>query len=181
MRKTVSYIFLIIETLCIFLAFYVPYKRKADHWHEQIIIPDNMQLTLAEDEQFQTLGGDTYTVPGGTISVPIQINYDSVTFYYDEVADIKYTVSWDNIKEKDQLMDLRKVAEDRNREVRSGYRLRGIVLGLLFGVIWLVVGAVLMRVCLKKKSKTPIIIMHIISLACVFSLLYLSGALFFEH
>ena len=78
-------------------------------------------------------------------------------------------------------MDLRKVAEDRNREVRSGYRLRGIVLGLLFGVIWLVVGAVLMRVCLKKKSKTPIIIMHIIALACVFYLLYLSGALFFEH
>ena len=181
MRKTVSYIFLIIETLCIFIAFYVPYKRKADHWYEPIIIPDNMQLTLAEDEQFQTLGGDTYTLPGGTISVPIQINYDSVTFYYDEVADNKYIVSFDNIKEKAQLIELRKIAENRNREVRTNYMFRGIVLGLLFGVIWLVVGAVLMRVFLKKQSKAPIIIMHIIALACVFSLLYLSGALFFEH
>ena len=179
--QTVSYIILLIEIVCLFVNFYVPSKRKADHWHEPIIIPDNMQLTLTDDEQFQTLGGDTYTVPGGTISVPIQINYNSVAFYYDEVADIKYTVSFDNIKEKAQLMDLRKVAEDRNREVRSGYMLRGIVLGLLFGVILLVVGAVLMRVCLKKKSKALIIIMHIIALACVFSLLYLSGALFFEH
>ena len=181
MRKTVSYIILLIEIVCLFVNFYIPSKRKADHWHEPIIIPDNMQLTLTDDEQFQTLGGDTYTVPGGTISVPIQINYDSVAFYYDEIADIKYIVSFDNIKEKAQLMDLRKVAEDRNREVRSGYRLRGFVLGLLFGVIWLVVGAVLMRVFLKKQSKAPIIIMHIIALACVFSLMYTSGALFFEH
>ena len=181
MRKTVSYIILLNEIVWLFVNFYVPSKRKADHWHEPIIIPDNMQLTLTDDEQFQTLGGDTYTVPGGTISVPIQINYDSVAFYYDEIADIKYIVSFDNIKEKAQLIELRNIAENRNREVRTSYMFRGIVLGLLFGVIWLVVGAVLMRVCLKKKSKTPIIIMHIIALACVFSLMYTSGALFFEH
>ncbi len=177
MRKIVAYILLIIETVCIFVSFYVPAKRKADHWFEPIITPENMQLTLAEDEQFQTIGGDTYTVPGGTISVPIQINYSSVTFYYDEEADIRYTVSWDNIKEKDQLIELRNIAENRNREVHTSYILRGIVLGLLFGVIWLVVGAVLMRVFLKKQSKAPIIIMHIIALACVFSLLYVSEAL----
>ena len=181
MRKTVSYIILLIEIVCLFVNFYVPSKRKADHWHEPIFIPDNMQLTLTDDEQFQTLGGDTYTVPGGTISVPIQINYDSVAFYYDEIADIKYIVSFDNIKEKAQLIELRNIAENRNREVRTSYMFRGIVLGLLFGVIWLVVGAVLMRVCLKKKSKTPIIIMHIIALVCLCFLLYSSGALFLEH
>ena len=67
MRKTVSYIILLIEIVCLFVNFYVPSKRKANHWHEPIIIPDNMQLTLTDDEQFQTLGGDTYTVPGGRL------------------------------------------------------------------------------------------------------------------
>lgn len=181
MKKNISIVFLIIEIVCIFVAFYISYKRKADHWYTPILIPDNMQLTLTDDVCFQILGGDTYTVPRGTTCIPIQINYDSVTFYYDEVTDIKYTVNWDNIYEKDQLMELRVVAENHNNEVRTSYKLRGLVLGILFGVLWFIVETILTRIFLNKESKLPIVFMHIIALVCVFSFLYLSGSLFFEH
>ena len=131
MRKTVSYIILLIEIVCLFVAFYVPSKRKADHWYEPIIIPDNMQLTLTDDEQFQVLGGETYTVPGGTISVPIQLNYNSVAFYYDEIADEKSknhemrnpnaTISFDNAEgimnlEQTDTTEQEKLIEELNTD-----------------------------------------------------------------
>ena len=49
MKKYLSYILLIIEAVAIFALCMNAAKKKANHWNAETAIPDEMQLTIADE------------------------------------------------------------------------------------------------------------------------------------
>ena len=114
-------------------------------------------------------------VPGGTVSTPTSITYNKVNFLYEDSPDIGYNVDYENIKEIDQLLDLRKEAERKTFIVQTRYIAQGISLIFNICTIWFIAVGLMTQLFLKNNKIILITLLHTIALivAALFLLVYM--------
>lgn len=185
--KHILLIFLIFETICIGVLTFIPFKIKADEWSSPIDVPAGMKLTIIEDVEFTVNyvfvdewnyyvpEKTDYFVPGGTVSTPTSITYNKVNFLYEDSPDIGYNVDYENIKEIDQLLDLKKEAERKTFIVQTGYIAQGISLIFNICTIWFIAVGLMTQLFLKNNKIILITLLHTIALivAALFLLVYM--------
>lgn len=181
--KPVILTILILEVVFIGLLVFIPFKIKADEWLAPIEVPAGMKLTIIEDVEFTVkyvfLDEWNYYVPekkdyfvsGGTVSSPTSITYNKVNFICEEYPDIGFNVDYENIKEIDQLLELRKEAERKNFIVRTKYVVQGISLIVNCCTIWLIVVGLMTQLLVFRKRLILLTVIHTLALTVITILL----------
>lgn len=159
MKKYISYILLIIEAVAIFALCMNAAKKKAEHWYVQPIIPDGMQLTIADEVSVLDFSVDNLsekasyvTIPSGCAVTPVWIGGSSVTFVYEKTGH-RYNLDNDCFVEQDQLMLLNEKKEAETLKERKEITTKGLLISIAVSVVWFVIGLLLTVKILKNKPE----------------------------
>jgi hypothetical protein len=159
MKKYISYILLIIEAVAIFALFINAAKKKTDHWYAQIVIPEGMLLTIADEASVLDLSLDdpstkmsTVTIPAGSVVEPVWIGGSSVTFVYDKTGE-RYNLDNTYFIEQDQLKILSERAAADTLKERKEITTKGFIIGIAVSVVWIIIGILLTVKLLNKKHE----------------------------
>lgn len=185
MKKCLSIILLIVEAVGIFFVCSNIAKKKANHCHAEVIIPEGMLLTIADEVSVLDLSIDNpsekasyIAIPAGCVVAPVWIGGSSVTFTYEETGN-RYNLDNDYFIEQEQLLILNEKAEAESLRHRKEIIFKGIIIGIVVSSSWLLIGLILTTNLLKKGKNNILFSMHIILIAVLGILL--SNFLFLEH
>lgn len=172
MKRVIFIILLFIEVLGLFAISIIYAQKKADSCGAIIVIPTDFRLTLANDVFVSDIRND-YCIPKNSTIEPCHIECYSV-YFYDKTTEVMVVTSWENIKEKNKLMQLEKEAEAKKQNDQKAFIKSGILAGFLIGCIWLFVGLVLTVRFNKEKRTAGLITVHLLTIIIIMIVCYLS-------
>ena len=185
MKKYISFILLIIEAFAILALCMNAAKKKADHWYAQTVIPDGMQLTIADEVSVLDFSVDNLsekasyvTIPSGCAVTPVWIGGSSVTFVYEKTGH-RYKLNNDCFVEQDQLMILNERAAADTLKERKEITTKGFIIGIAVSVVWIIIG-ILLTVKLLNKKHEVLYGIHSVFII-VLGILLFNSFMFLEH
>lgn len=169
MKNVIISVTLLVEFIGIFAICIITAMNYANHCGTEIIIPDGLQLTLNNDVSLPSNGG-TVLISKDTVVVPVGI-HDNLVFFYHESSSSRLHTTWSNFKEQQILKKIEDDAEQRRIESQKHMMIRGVVLGVVLGLLWVVLGGFIFLKMLKKGITTPVMIINV--LVILFIIIYL--------
>lgn len=185
MKKCLSIILLIVEAVGIFFVCSNIAKKKANHYHAEVIIPEGMLLTVNDEISIPELSLDNssgevsyFTIPAGCKVKPVWIGPSSVTFVCDKL-DERHNLKADCFEEQEQLMLLNEEAETKTLRNRKEIITKWTVIGIAASAGWIIIGFLLMMTLLKKKKYILLFTIHIVLILLLGMIL--SNFMYLEH
>jgi ABC-type glycerol-3-phosphate transport system permease component len=161
---------LIIEALGIFWYSLTISKDNAKHVAVIIQVPENMMLTIANDICFSVDKEKEITVTEGTKITPDYIFSNCVIFSYEGYIHI--SAEFNDFVEHAQLEDLENVALQDKVNRQKEYVLKGVIIGIIVGVCWVILGTVIAYPLIKKEAVGVLIIVHFIVIILLSLMIY---------
>lgn len=169
MRRIIIFIILLAEAFGVFSFSFVIAKKEADHCGSVIQVPEGMRLTFDQDVSITTDEGDIM-FSAGTIIIPEMIQRNEVYFFYEDVGVI-LNVGCESFTELDELNALREKAEKKKIDDQRLYIMRGVVLGCICGVGWVIIGYFINIWLIKKNRKKVLITINAIAVVLILLLI----------
>ena len=168
MRKLLLSLFLTIECLLIFFSQYYPAKRYMRFLsYGNCDISAEMSVTAIRDITI-TIDDCSYVIAQNTLVEPEYITYDKVFFkYVDSGISIEAQAHTDDFVECNEL---ERLWDEHVRSIRKEHQsiyLHGIIIGVVSGASWLLVGLIISIILLKKNLFRFLFVGHAIALVII--------------
>ena len=181
MKKAFPFILIVIEIICIIFINYKLGLFDAKSCSKNIQVPDGLELTLNKDVPVSK-GEDEFILNEGITFTPVSIHSDSVLAMYDinsgsfvnigvfidnspadeDMDTTSVIISWNDIKEQDQLQALKQEAEQKYQDDRNQFIRNGILRGIGIAAVWMIIGVAVTAVLIRKDKAGIAVILQII-------------------